>query len=83
MYYSTKRQQFLIDQGYTFKVVTKLPLQSDPSLVFSTKSEQLDMLETVLAEDEKTVSSSRSDSSVTTVHKPSVKNPLFKARGKN
>lgn len=24
MYYSTKRQQFLIDQGYSFKVVTNL-----------------------------------------------------------
>ncbi|XVF10564.1 hypothetical protein REPUB_Repub07fG0193300 [Reevesia pubescens] len=25
MYYSTKRQQFLIDQGYSFKVITSLP----------------------------------------------------------
>ncbi|KAK9048472.1 hypothetical protein SSX86_032564, partial [Deinandra increscens subsp. villosa] len=25
MYYSTKRQQFLIDQGYSFKVITGLP----------------------------------------------------------
>ncbi len=24
MYYSTKRQQFLIDQGYAFKVITQL-----------------------------------------------------------
>ena len=24
MYYSTKRQQFLIDQGYSFKVITHL-----------------------------------------------------------
>jgi DNA excision repair protein ERCC-3 len=24
MYYSTKRQQFLIDQGYAFKVITNL-----------------------------------------------------------
>jgi len=24
MYYSTKRQQFLIDQGYSFKVITNL-----------------------------------------------------------
>lgn len=24
MYYSTKRQQFLIDQGYSFKVITEL-----------------------------------------------------------
>ena len=25
MFYSTKRQQYLVDQGYTFKVVTDLP----------------------------------------------------------
>jgi DNA excision repair protein ERCC-3 len=25
MYYSTKRQQFLIDQGYSFKVCSTLP----------------------------------------------------------
>lgn len=24
MYYSTKRQQFLIDQGYSFKIITNL-----------------------------------------------------------
>ena len=24
MFYSTKRQQFLIDQGYAFKVITNL-----------------------------------------------------------
>jgi DNA excision repair protein ERCC-3 len=53
MYYSTKRQQFLIDQGYAFKVLTELPQHDDTSLLFSTKSEQLDMLATVLAADEK------------------------------
>ena len=34
MYYSTKRQQFLIDQGYSFKVITNL-LDATGALLFS------------------------------------------------
>ena len=34
MYYSTKRQQFLIDQGYSFKIITNL-LDAAGQLVFS------------------------------------------------
>lgn len=61
MYYSTKRQQFLIDQGYAFKVITGLPPKdldsesADPylntmnkSLVYGTKSEQMKLLNDVL-----------------------------------
>jgi hypothetical protein len=45
MYFSTKRQQFLIDQGYSFKVVTNLLEQADSSnLMLGTKEEQLDLL---------------------------------------
>ncbi|CAM9128903.1 unnamed protein product [Sphacelaria rigidula] len=32
MYYSSKRQQYLVDQGYTFKVVTELVHAADRSL---------------------------------------------------
>jgi len=53
MYYSTKRQQFLIDQGYSFKVIPELPHQDDSNLSYGTKKEQLDLLATVLAADEK------------------------------
>jgi DNA excision repair protein ERCC-3 len=53
MYYSTKRQQFLIDQGYAFKVITNLEgIDSDPTLVFKTKNEQLDLLKSVLLTNE-------------------------------
>ncbi|KAI8969933.1 P-loop containing nucleoside triphosphate hydrolase protein [Mycotypha africana] len=49
MYYSTKRQQFLIDQGYAFKVITNLEgMESDPNLVFRTHQEQMDLLKAVL-----------------------------------
>lgn len=51
MYYSTKRQQFLIDQGYAFKVITHLEGMDDfPQLVFQTKAEQIELLNLVLGE---------------------------------
>jgi DNA excision repair protein ERCC-3 len=50
MFYSAKRQQFLIDQGYSFKVITQLgdvtSLGGD--LCYSTKKEQLELLKSVL-----------------------------------
>ncbi|XP_044962338.1 general transcription and DNA repair factor IIH helicase subunit XPB1-like [Hordeum vulgare subsp. vulgare] len=50
MYYSTKRQQFLIDQGYSFKVITSLPPREEgPNLSFHTLDEQLDLLGKVLS----------------------------------
>ena len=55
MFYSTKRQQFLVDQGYAFKVVTNLIPEdgttgSDgPQLGLATKDEQLTLLAKVLA----------------------------------
>jgi len=53
MYYSAKRQQFLIDQGYSFKVVTHLAgMESYPSLVYSSQREQLELLRTVLSASE-------------------------------
>lgn len=53
MYYSSKRQQFLIDQGYAFKVITELKgLEDVPGLIFSTQREQLELLATVLQTNE-------------------------------
>ena len=49
MYYSTKRQQFLIDQGYAFKVITHLDGMKDlPDLVYATKDQQIELLQSVL-----------------------------------
>jgi len=48
MYFSTKRQQFLIQQGYAFKVVTDLIGEADRSqLLYSTKEKQVELLEKV------------------------------------
>lgn len=54
MYYSAKRQQYLIDQGYTFKVVTNLCDLADKEAVekgytYSDKSEDLKLLRTLRA----------------------------------
>ncbi|RXW24264.1 hypothetical protein EST38_g1594 [Candolleomyces aberdarensis] len=53
MYYSTKRQQFLIDQGYSFKVITHLDgLEDLPDLAYRTKDEQIELLSSVLLANE-------------------------------
>ncbi|GAB4834440.1 General transcription and DNA repair factor IIH helicase subunit xpb1 [Ancistrocladus abbreviatus] len=49
MYYSTKRQQFLIDQGYSFKVITSLPpSDSGPELSYYHHEDQMALLRRVL-----------------------------------
>jgi len=53
MYYSTKRQQFLIDQGYAFKVITQLDgMDTMKDLVYKTKEEQIELVTTVLMQSE-------------------------------
>uniref|UniRef100_A0A8C8X641 General transcription and DNA repair factor IIH helicase/translocase subunit XPB n=1 Tax=Panthera leo TaxID=9689 RepID=A0A8C8X641_PANLE len=49
MAYSTKRQRFLVDQGYSFKVITKLAGMEEEELAFSTREEQQQLLQKVLA----------------------------------
>ncbi|KAJ2888015.1 DNA repair helicase RAD25 [Coemansia asiatica] len=51
MYYSTKRQQFLIDQGYSYKVITHLEgMDECKDLVFSTVDSQKSLLHEVKLE---------------------------------
>ena len=53
MYYSSKRQQFLVDQGYAFKVITELTdMATAEELSYSTKAEQRDLLTRVLQKNE-------------------------------
>ena len=47
MYYSAKRQSFLINQGYSYKVITRLTSEED-NLHYSTREEQRQLLERVL-----------------------------------
>jgi DNA excision repair protein ERCC-3 len=51
VYYSSKRQQFLIDQGYSFKIITQLEGMDDGGagdLIYSTLPERLELLTTIL-----------------------------------
>jgi len=51
--YATKRQRFLVDQGYSFKVVTDLPdLENIPDLHFNNKVDQVKLLGEILATDD-------------------------------
>ncbi|XP_037552572.1 general transcription and DNA repair factor IIH helicase subunit XPB [Nematolebias whitei] len=49
MAYSTKRQRFLVDQGYSFKVITKLAGMEEEDLMFSTRDDQQQLLQKVLS----------------------------------
>lgn len=54
MYYSSKRQAFLVDQGYSFKVITKLHGQEEmPNLAYTTKQERQELLQTVILNNER------------------------------
>ncbi|SCV68570.1 BQ2448_691 [Microbotryum intermedium] len=53
IYYSSKRQGFLVDQGYAFKVITSLEgIEALPNLVYPTKNEQIELLQSVLLANE-------------------------------
>jgi len=53
MYYSGKRQQFLVDQGYAFKVIPQLDaVDTADGLSYSTKREQRELLSYILATNE-------------------------------
>ncbi|CDW57009.1 DNA excision repair protein haywire [Trichuris trichiura] len=49
MSYSRRRQRFLINQGYSYKVITKLAGMDNETLSLSTKKEQIDFLQQVLS----------------------------------
>uniref|UniRef100_UPI00358FB4AF general transcription and DNA repair factor IIH helicase/translocase subunit XPB isoform X2 n=1 Tax=Myxine glutinosa TaxID=7769 RepID=UPI00358FB4AF len=49
MAYSTKRQRFLVDQGYSFKIITKLAGMNEEQLMFSSAEEQQQLLQKVIA----------------------------------
>jgi len=49
MSYSRRRQRFLVNQGYSYKVVTKLAGMEEETLYYSTKQDQLELLQQVLA----------------------------------
>ncbi|KAI1658216.1 DNA repair helicase rad25 [Daldinia decipiens] len=62
MYYSTKRQAFLVDQGYSFKVITSLTgMEKMEGLVFSTPQERRELLAKIVTDTEKPDDRDRDD----------------------
>ncbi|KAM7196028.1 P-loop containing nucleoside triphosphate hydrolase protein [Naviculisporaceae sp. PSN 640] len=54
MYYSSKRQAFLVDQGYAFKVITQLAgIENMENLAFNTPQERRELLQNTLVDNEK------------------------------
>ncbi|KAI4097422.1 MAG: hypothetical protein LQ339_006740 [Xanthoria mediterranea] len=53
MYYSSKRQAFLVDQGYAFKVITHLQgIEQLPGLAFTSPAERRELLQEVMLQNE-------------------------------
>lgn len=53
MFFSAKRQQFLVDQGYAFKVITRLEgMEEMEGLVYRTREDRMELVQAVLAEAE-------------------------------
>ncbi|KAK9479395.1 P-loop containing nucleoside triphosphate hydrolase protein [Lipomyces japonicus] len=62
MYYSTKRQAFLVDQGYAFKVITHLQgMENLPDLAYATVAERRELLQSVLLQNEDAAGIERGD----------------------
>lgn len=62
MFYSSRRQQFLIDQGYTFTILTEIPeVYESESYVYRTRGQQRELLASVLLASEKDLESEESE----------------------
>ncbi|KAI9753232.1 MAG: transcription factor TFIIH complex ERCC-3 subunit [Lichina confinis] len=60
MFYSSKRQAFLVDQGYAFKVITHLQgIESLPNLAFARAEERRSLLAEVMLQNEEKASEER------------------------
>ena len=62
MYYSSKRQAFLVDQGYAFKVITHLQgIEQLPGLAFTSPAERRELLQEVMLQNETSADVERID----------------------
>jgi len=48
MAYSIKRQRFLVNQGFSYRIITEIPEMDDVDLHYGTKKEQLQLLSAVV-----------------------------------
>lgn len=58
MIYSAKRQQFLIDQGYSFNIITEMPeVNNKENRLYKSKAQQKELLTTILMASEEDMAS--------------------------
>lgn len=77
MYYASKRQRFLINQGYSYKVINKLGNLENENLSYSRKDEQIDLLKEVLAANESEADVEDAQSSL----RPNASSHIFRSTG--
>ncbi|KAK4697000.1 DNA excision repair protein ERCC-3, partial [Lecanoromycetidae sp. Uapishka_2] len=62
MYYSSKRQAFLVDQGYAFKVITHLQgIENLPNLAYASPRDRRELLQDVMLQNETSADVERVD----------------------
>lgn len=80
MYYSTKRQAFLVDQGYAFKVITHLNgMEKLPNLAYYSAKERRELLQDVLLKNEELASIEAGDDSEDVIGRTSTKRKKSRA----
>lgn len=63
--YSTRRRQFLIDQGYSFKIVEEIEdMEENPPSAYRTKTEQNELLATILMASERDIQTESEDDEI-------------------
>ncbi|KOG98762.1 TFIIH/NER complex ATPase/helicase subunit SSL2 [Saccharomyces eubayanus] len=81
MYYSTKRQAFLVDQGYAFKVITHLHgMENIPNLAYASPRERRELLQEVLLKNEEAAGIEAGDDADNSVGRGSNGHKRFKSK---
>ncbi|EIJ89673.1 DNA excision repair protein ERCC-3 [Nematocida parisii] len=68
--YSTRRRQFLIDQGYSFKIVEEIKeMEENPPTVYRTKTEQNELLASILLASDRDIQTESEDDEIDRIDK--------------
>ncbi|KAI5180373.1 DNA excision repair protein ERCC-3 [Nematocida sp. AWRm80] len=68
--YSTKRRQFLIDQGYSFNIIETIPeMATFQPTVYRTRSEQNELLASILIASDKDIETEEEDNEIEIIEK--------------
>lgn len=83
MYYSSKRQAFLVDQGYAFKVITHLQgIENLPDLAYASPAERRELLQDVMLQNETSADVEQVQDDLFSSHNGGSRNKAGNAAGK-